>query len=223
MRAPLSVIIPTLNAGKDLPFCLNGLGEGLQAGLIRELIVTDGGSDDDTARLADLAGAEMLVGPPGRGGQMMRAADIAEGRWLLFLHADTRLMPGWTDAVTAHIQTSDQPAFFRLAFRAQGRAPRFVAGWANLRSRAGLPYGDQGLLLTRRMYHQVGGYPDIPLMEDVALARALPRLTMLPATAETGAERYLARGWFRNGARNLFTLFRYLAGADPEDLARAYR
>lgn len=223
MRAPLSIIIPTLNAASDLPLCLNALGEGLEAGLIREVIVTDGGSGDDTLQIADTAGAEILVGAPGRGGQLMRAADIASGRWLMFLHADTWLLPGWSAAVLSHIQASERPACFRLAFRADGLAPRLVAGWANLRTRLGLPYGDQALLVTRLMYHQVGGYPDIPLMEDVALARALPRIAILPAIAETSAERYLRGGWLRNGARNLLTLFRYLAGADPEQLARSYR
>lgn len=224
MRAPISVIIPTLDAAAELPLCLNGLGEGLEAGLIRELILSDGGSTDDTLALADRAGAEVVAGPPSRGGQIGRGIAAASGPWLLILHADTRLCPGWAAAALAHIERSDRAGWFRLAFRAEGVMPRLTAAWANLRAGCGLPYGDQGLLAPRALLDSVGGYPDLPLMEDVALARALRgRLAGLPAVAETSAARYQAQGWVRRGARNLVTLARYLAGADPHRLARDYR
>ena len=117
------------------------------------------------------------------------------------------------------------PGISGLGFRAGGILPRVVAGWANIRSRVfGLPYGDQGLLLRRALLEEVGGVPEIPLMEDVALARALRgRLCALPGTALTSAERYQAEGWFRRGARNLTVLLRYLLGVPPERLVRAYR
>ena len=87
-----------------------------------------------------------------------------------------------------------------------------------------MPYGDQGLLIRRALYDAVGGHPDQPLMEDVVLARALRgRLVALDAVAETSAEKYRRDGWLRRGARNLVTLARHAAGADPEDLARRYR
>lgn len=225
MRAPLSVIIPTLDAEAELPRCLAGLGEGLAAGLIRELVISDGGSVDATAAIAEAAGAVFVAGAPGRGGQLGRGAAAASGPWLLFLHADTELQPGWAEAVLAHISTSpDRAGYFRLGFRAPGLPPRIVAGWANLRSRLfGLPYGDQGLLVPAALYEGAGGFPDIPLMEDVAFARRLGgHLSPLGATAITAAERYLAEGWFRRGARNLLTLIRYLLGADPARLARNY-
>jgi hypothetical protein len=119
----------------------------------------------------------------------------------------------------------DRVGYFRLAFKARGILPGFVAGWANLRSRVfGLPYGDQGLLVRRDVLEAVGGVPDLALMEDVALARALRRqLVMLDAEARTSAARYQRQGWFRRGARNLWTLARYFAGVDPERLAQAYR
>ena len=226
MRAPISVIIPTLNAEAELPGCLAALAEGLVAGLIRELIVSDGGSTDDTCRMADSAGAELVIGPPSRGGQLRRGAAAARGEWLLILHADTRLASGWAEAVQTHLAREGAgPAYFRLAFRARGLMPRLVAGWANLRARLfALPYGDQGLLLRRTDYDRAGGYPDQPLMEDVALVRALGRpLTALPAQARTSAARYLRDGWLRRGARNLWTLMRYALGADPAALAARYR
>jgi hypothetical protein len=225
MRAPVSVIIPTLNAAPGLPATLACLAEGLDAGLIRELILSDGGSTDDIAALAGHAGARLVTGPAGRGGQLARGARAAQGDWLLFVHADTHLGPGWAAAVLAHLRNHPGAAgYFRLTFRADGLAPRLVAGWANLRARRlHLPYGDQGLLIPRPLYDAAGGYPDIPLMEDVALARALgARMRPLDASAATSAARYQAQGWWRRGLRNHVTLLRYLMGTDPATLARSY-
>lgn len=222
MRARLSIIIPTLDAGDHLSATLAHLAEGLNAGLIRELILSDGGSTDGTA---EVAGAELITGPAGRGGQLARGADAAKGDWLLFLHADTHLGAGWADTTLGHLRHHpDSAAYFRLAFRATGAVPRLVAGWANLRSRMlHLPYGDQGLLISRALYDEIGGYQDIPLMEDVAIARALRgSLRPLPATAATSAARYQAQGWLRRGTRNLATLIRYLSGTDPDTLVRPY-
>lgn len=223
MPAPISIVIPTLNAEAVLPDCLQALMEGLHAGLIRELVISDGGSADQTPEIADEAGAAFLTGPASRGGQLRRGCAQAKGDWLLIVHADTVLQDGWTKAVADHLQTG-KPAAFRLAFRSNGLAPNWVAGWANLRSRVfGLPYGDQGLLLPRHTYLAAGGYLDQPLMEDVALARKLPRITLLSPRAVTSSERYERTGWFLRGARNLWTLLRYFLGADPEVLAQSYR
>lgn len=226
MRAPVSVILPTLNAAAALPRTLGALGEGLSAGLIREVVLSDGGSTDATARIAAEAGARMVSGAPSRGGQLRRGAEAASGDWLLVLHADSVLGPGWAQAVLSHLADRPERAgHFRLVFDAPGVAPALVAGWANLRSGLfGLPYGDQGLLISRVLYDRVGGYPDISLMEDVAMARALRgHLCTLDAPIVTSAARYREEGWARRGARNLTLLARYLGGADPDRLARAYR
>lgn len=224
MRAALSVVIPTLDAGRDLPACLGALFEGVRAGLIRELVVSDGGSSDDTCLMAEAAGAVIVTGAPSRGGQLRRGAAVAGGEWLLFVHADTVLPEGWADAVRAQMAQGGAAAF-RLSFDARGLAPRVVAGWANLRSGLwGLPYGDQGLLISRAEHDRAGGYPDIPLMEDVALARALKgRITLLPLSVRTSAARFAREGWLRRGTRNLWLLLRYLCGADPVRLAERYR
>ena len=223
MRAPISVIVPTLNAEQKLGGCLSALLPGLEAGLIREVIVTDGGSTDNTVAVARAWGAEIVTGEASRGGQLARGCAAAQGAWLLVLHADTALAQDWVGPVVRHLET-DQAGWFRLAFARGGAAGRLVAGWANLRSLMGLPYGDQGLLLPRALYQSVGGYPDQPLMEDVAIARALRgRLIRIDAIAETSPERYHAQGWLRRGARNLWTLARYFGGADVAVLARRYR
>jgi len=226
MRAPISIVIPTLNAGGGFAATLGALAEGLDAGLIRELIVSDGGSDDGTKALAEAAGADWVTGQAGRGGQLRRGAEGAQGAWLLFVHADTVLDHGWAEAALKHLQEDpDSAAYFNLGFRTKGTMARFVAGWANLRSRTfGLPYGDQALLVSRQLYDQVGGFDDIPLMEDVAIARALRgKIVGLDCVAWTSAARYEDEGWFWRGAKNLWTLLRYLLGADPKRLASSYQ
>ena len=223
MRAPLSIVIPTLNAEQELPDTLAHLIEGLSCGLIREVIVSDGGSSDATVQVAEGAGALVVTAPAGRGGQLRCGADAANGDWFLFLHADTHLSSGWANAVEEAMQTGT-PGYFALCFRATGVKPTMVASWANLRSRIlNLPYGDQGLLISRKDYNASGGYDAIPLMEDVALVRRLDKLKQIGATAQTSADRYIASGWWRRGARNLWTLARYFMGANPERLAQAYR
>ncbi len=224
MRAQISVVVPTLNAEGALGACFSALMEGLEVGLIRELVVSDGGSSDATGPTAQAWGAEVVHGLASRGGQLRRGVAAAQGEWLLILHADTVLAQGWSTAVRAHLDNEEQAGWFPLAFDQRGMAAGIVAGWANLRSRAGLPYGDQGLLIHRKLYEKVGGYPDQPLMEDVAIARALRgRLRKLDSVAVTSAAKYRAQGWLRRGGRNLWTLVRYGAGVTPERLAQSYR
>lgn len=224
MPAPISVIIPTLNAEAVLPRCLESLMEGLEAGLIRELVISDGGSTDATGALAQAWGAEVVQGDASRGGQLWRGCAAAKGDWLLVLHADSRLSPGWADLAARALAQADQAYWFQLRFDEGGLPARIVAGWANLRSGMGLPYGDQGLLISKALYEAHGGYQDIPLMEDVALARTLKgQLCGLDAQITTSAEKYRRQGWLRRGGRNLWTLLRYFAGADPASLATAYR
>ena len=225
MPAPISVVIPTLNAATELPDSLAALMEGLSEGLIREVVISDGGSQDATLKLVDEVGAEVICGAASRGGQLRRGCAAARGGWLLVLHADTVLAPGWASVVADHIQQEQaEPAYFQLKFRARGGRPALVAGWANLRARLfGLPYGDQGLLVSRAAYLAAGEYPDQPLMEDVALVRRLRPLKSLPVIALTSAVRYQRDGWLRRGVRNLWTLARYFLGVDPQKLARDYQ
>ena len=122
MPAPISIVIPTLNAETALPACLQALMEGLHAGLIRELIISDGGSTDQTLNIAEEAGAEVVEGPASRGGQLRRGCALAKGDWVLVLHADTVLDPGWTKPVADHL-ASKTPGAFRLRVSRQGVRP----------------------------------------------------------------------------------------------------
>lgn len=221
MPAPITIVIPTLNAARSLPGCAAALMEGVREGVIRELIVSDGGSTDDTSEIAREVGARVVTGAPSRGGQLQRGCAAAQGSWLLILHADTQLAPGWTVAARTHMETG-HAGWGSLQFDRGGHL--FALG-ANLRSRLfGLPYGDQGLLLPRALYDQVGGYKDQPLMEDVALARALKgHLSSAGFVAVTSAEKYRTQGWLRRSVFNLSILARYYLGTDLQKLAKAYR
>lgn len=221
MAAPISVVIPTLNAATALPGCVASLMEGVEAGILREVVISDGGSTDATKAIAGGIGARLVTGPASRGGQLRRGCAAAQGPWILLLHADTQLAPGWAEAARAHMLTG-QAGWGTLRF---DRGGAFVAGWANWRSRSlGLPYGDQSLLLPHSLLNEVGGVPDLPLMEDVALARALKgQLAPAGFTAVTSAEKFRTQGWVRRGARNLWTLARYFTGTSPDELAKAYR
>ena len=225
MPAPISVIIPTLNAAPSLPETTEALLGGLTDGLIAELVISDGGSTDGIDTLARELGARFITGPPGRGGQIARGVAVSTAPWVLILHADTHLSPDWAGAARDHMEHHpDKAGWFRLKFRAHGLAPAIVATGANLRSRAlGLPYGDQGLLVARDTLADVGGMPELPLMEDVALAGRLKgRLRMLKAEARTSAARYQIDGWVRRSFGNLGTLLRFRMGASPEDLVSRY-
>ena len=190
MSAPITVIIPTFDAAEALPAAAEALLEGVTDGLIAGLVISDGGSGDATGEIAKELGAVWVNGPLGRGGQIARGVEATESDWVLILHADTWLSPGWSPAARRHMADHpDKAGYFRLRFRAGGIAPWLVAAGANLRSRVlGLPWGDQGLLVSRKLLTSVGGVPDMPLMEDVALARCLKgRLRMIDAEALTSA------------------------------------
>ena len=216
----LSVVIPTLDSEADLGPCLERMKPA------DEIIVVDGGSRDSTAAIAERAGARLVIAPKGRGSQLSAGAEAAAGDWLLFLHSDTLPAPGWSEAVATHIRSNPGKAGcfgFRLADKSwQARAvERAVAARVSL---FGLPYGDQGLLVSRSLYRSVGGYRPLPLMEDVDLVRRIGRrrLRRLEAEAWTSAERWRRDGWLRRSGRNLLCLAMYQAGLAPERIARFY-
>lgn len=223
MSAPLSVIIPTLNSAQTLGPCLGSLSEALGEGLLAEVIFADGGSSDDTVVIAEEIGAQLLPSSRGRGTQMAAGAGIARGEWLLFLHSDSVLQAGWQGVVRAHMR-QEKAGYFRLAFDDASLPALIVSSWGNIRARLfGLPYGDQGLLISRELYNEVGGFCHIPLMEDVAMAKALHgRLAPLPASIVTSADKYRAQGWARRSVKNGWLLLRYKLGVSPTKLAREY-
>lgn len=224
----ISVVMPTLNAAAHLPRSLPPLAHAAIEGVVKELVVVDGGSTDSTLDMAENAGARIVRSERGRGRQLRAGAAEARGEWLLFLHADTALDSDWTEAAVQFIRRTgvrERAAAFRFAFDDESAEARRIAWWVGVRCRLfALPYGDQGLLISRTFYDALGGYADFPLMEDVDIVRRIGgrRLEMLRPRAVTSAERYRRGGYGRRARRNLVLLARYFLGADPRELAKAY-
>jgi rSAM/selenodomain-associated transferase 2 len=227
----ISVVIPTLNADEGLAACLTAIVPAAVEGLVREVIVVDGGSSDRTLKIVEQSGADLVRSAPGRGEQLSEGAARARSPWLLFLHADTVLEPGWERDVSALIERIDsgrrQPtaAAFRFALDDDGFRPRMIEAGVALRcALLRLPYGDQGLLIPRQLYQQVGGYSRLPLMEDVDLVRRIGRrrMTLLRARAVTSAARYQRDGYLWRSVRNLSCLALYFLRVPTRIIARLY-
>lgn len=219
----LSVIIPALNEAVSLPLVLQDL-RSLE-GVSHEILVVDGGSTDETIACAEAGGATTLRTPPGRARQLAAGANTARGDWLLFLHADSRLEPAAIEALALAL---DRPrpfavAVFRFAIDLPGGWKGFIERGQALRETLfGLPYGDQGLLVRRESYEAAGGYPDVPIMEDVALIRRLRRrhrVHRLPAPLLTSGRRYRERGVLRTWLQHTVLIFLYSVGVSPTQLA----
>jgi len=207
----ISVVIPTLNAGATLPATLTALVPAALEGLVREVIVVDGGSKDRTREIADQAGAELLTAPPNRGAQMRAGAHAARHPWLLFLNADTVLDAGWEREASHFMGRVDSgasrraAAAFRFALDDDGIAPRALEGLVRLRcTMLRLPYGEQGLLIPRSVYDKAGGHRAVPLMDDLDLVRriGLRRVKVLRARAVSNAARYRRDGYIRRALGN---------------------
>lgn len=192
-----------------------------------EIVVADGGSIDGTREWARAAGAIVIVASRGRGVQLAAGVAIARQPWLLLLHADTTLGPGWVAVAKAHIANGPARAgYFRFALASADPRARWLEQAVAWRCRLfALPYGDQGLLIHRDLLRAVGGIRPLPLMEDVDLARRLGRrrLRALPADAVTSAEKWERDGWRRRSLRNLLCLTLWFAGVPPGELLRLYK
>ena len=223
--AQLSVIIPTLNAADTLA----GLIDQLRASaVVSEIIIADGGSSDETVAIAAATGAQIVSAMRGRGNQLAAGADAAAGDWFLFLHADCRLAPDWEASVAAFLsapEAASRAGYFDFALEDDVPAARRLERIVAWRCRAlALPYGDQGLLISRSLYHAVGGFAALPLMEDVDLARRLGRrrLARIGARCTSSPRRYRREGYWRRPLRNLACLSLYFIGVPPRRIVRLY-
>jgi len=220
----ISVIIPTFNEADNIEKTLEKIGTAKN----RETIVVDGGSRDDTVSLAKSLGATVITASPPKARQMNLGAASATGNILLFLHADT-LVPERFDehVINALSQSNVVAGAFELRIDSPASALRLIERLANWRSRRlRLPYGDQGLFMTSELFHRMGGFCDIPIMEDFELARRLRKkgeVVSLAVSAVTSARRWKRLGILRTTLINQLVITAYFAGISPEAIKRWYR
>lgn len=223
----LCAVIPTLNSEKTLEPLLAQL-----SGYVDRIVIADGGSTADTLAIAVKYDARIAMGYKGRGHQLARGASWSgEAKWLLFVHADSRLPDDWQKGVQTHIAKHPNAAgYFAFGADAPGLRARAMEFWVSLRTFwLKWPYGDQGLLISREMYDALGGYPKQILFEDVALIKVLKtkygrgKLKPIKGKVMTDVSAYYRDGIWTRGSRNLGLLIAYLKGVSVETLAARYK
>jgi rSAM/selenodomain-associated transferase 2 len=223
--APLSVVIPVRDEARGLPALLADLATAPQ--LVAEVLVVDGGSEDASRAVARLAGARLLSTAPGRGVQLGHGIAASGAPWLLLLHGDARLPRGWAQAVAGAIARGDGRAWaFHLAIEGPDPALRLVEFGVTLRSRwRSLPYGDQGLLLSRALHDRAGGLAPLPLMEDLEFVQRLRRLApidLLPGAVRVSDRRWRRLGVWQTTLANARLRRDWRRGVAPQRLAQRY-
>lgn len=217
----ISVLVPALNEEHQVARAIRSATSVMGV----QVVVADGGRVDATATVARALGALVVSSSAGRALQMNTAAAAARGRILVFLHADTRLPVGFDQVVR---DVLDRPGVvagaFRLSIDARGVSRRVTGALANLRSRyLQLPYGDQAIFLRAKTFHRLGGFPEIPVMEDYELVRRLRRLGRVeigPTAVRTSARRWLSQGLWRTAWIHPLSIAGYHLGVSPHRIAR---
>ena len=223
--ADLSVVIPTFESSGTLEPLLRSV-----VPVAGEVCVVDGQSRDQaaTAARARSHGARFARAPRGRGTQIRAGCALTSRAWLLVLHADSSLPEEWAEAVRAFVAAPEnrhRAACFQLAFDEDSWPARRTAALANLRTRLlALPYGDQGLLISRTLLDEIGGFRDLPIMEDVDIVRRIGwrKLRLLGSVIRTSAERYRRDGWLRRSLRNGLCLTLWFVGMPPARILKLY-
>jgi rSAM/selenodomain-associated transferase 2 len=230
MRSPnsntskISIIIPVLNEEKNILATIITSQKSINT----EVIVVDGGSQDNTYEIAISTGVKVIVSQPGRAIQMNAGAAVASGDILLFLHADTQLPPGFDDMVRKTLNKSNIVAgAFALKINGQAWGLRLIEWGVNIRSKyLQLPYGDQAIFFQSKIFHQIGGFPELPIMEDFELVQCLKsigRIIIIPTPVLTSGRRWLKYGIIKTTFINQIIITGYFMGVSPQRLANWYR
>jgi len=228
MNPTFSVIIPVLGEENRV----NALIDHVRVvgyGINPEIVIADGAADQGALAAIDRPGVVPVAARRGRGGQLNAGARAARGEVFVFLHADTRLPSGAFQAMTAALGNGAAAGAFRLGIRSPKRRYRLIEAGAALRSAlTKIPYGDQTQFVRRDVFEAVGGFPEIPIMEDVELMRRIKRacgrarVALLSERVSSSARRWEREGALFCTLRNQYLLLRHLLGASPESLARHY-
>ncbi|OYD89368.1 glycosyltransferase [Nostoc sp. 'Peltigera membranacea cyanobiont' 213] len=222
--AKISIIIAAINEARNIKETI----ATTQSRLNIEVILVDGGSQDDTVAIAQSLGVKVISSSPGRAVQMNAGAVASGGEILLFLHADTRLPTGFDEMICTALQ---QPGTVAGAFNLRIDAPLLSLRWVELgvkwRSHfCQMPYGDQAIFLTKESFQQIGGFPELPIMEDFELIRRLKtigRIVIISTPVITSARRWLQKGVFKTTLLNQLVIIAYLLGVSPERIRSWYR
>jgi rSAM/selenodomain-associated transferase 2 len=213
----LSIIIPTLKIDDRLERLVMSIPQELR----ERVIIVNGGPETYSFKELNLINSN-----PGRGLQLATGANFASGEWLFFLHGDSQLPKSWLKVLAKHVDHDPDKAFtFRLRFDDQGFFPRLLEYWVGFRCFAfALPYGDQGLFISKDLYDDIGGYKDMPLMEDVDIIKRIGRARLIVGSDEviTSAEKYNKYGYLLRMIWNGFCLLLYKLGVDPATIKKIY-
>jgi rSAM/selenodomain-associated transferase 2 len=220
----VSIIVPTLNEGRSLSGTLEALAPA--RGRV-EIIVVDGGSDDETLEIARRFGAHVVASQKGRGLQMHAGAGAARGETLWFLHADTIIPPDGVDQIRRALAHDSETVGGNFAIRFDGerRAARFLTWLYPQLRKLGLCYGDSAIFVRASVYKEVGGFKPFPLFEDLDLVRRLKasgRLVHLPSAVVTSSRRFEGRSFALTFIRWAVLQALYWAGVNPHLLSRLY-
>lgn len=225
MEAPqISIIIPVLNEAAKIQETLTRVLKATNV----EVIVVDGGSRDETVAIAKSLRVKVISAKPGRASQMNAGAAIANGDILLFLHADTLLPTNFDTLICLALKdTGTIAGAFELRIDAKLWGLRLIEKMVNARSRLfSLPYGDQAIFLKATIFHEIGGFPDLLIMEDFELMLRLRRegkITILPASVLTSGRRWQKLGVVKTTLINQLVIIGYFLGVSPDKLVRFYR
>ncbi len=219
----ISIIVPVKSAGSEVAFVLSRFCRPPDAELV---IAAEGDFGEPLSGELRAAGARVLSDSGSRGSRLARAAAESRGDILFFLHADSRPPDDALAIIRRAVEDGAHGGAFSLAYEGSGGAMRWIAWWANRRSRLGrLPYGDQGIFCRREAYVRSGGFRDLPLCDDldfVLRLRKVGRFVIRPEKTVTSPRRYRESGPLRQMLRNWRVAAGYFAGVAPETLRRWY-
>lgn len=227
MKKRISIIIPVYKETLMIQECINHLAQ-LSLFEAVEIIIVDGETDGKT--IASVLPGDIIkaIGPKGRATQMNTGAFLATGDILLFLHVDTRLPQDAISSILSEIRPNHiGGGAFNLEIQSKGLFFRLIESGVRIRTRVTrTPYGDQAIFIKKRIFDEIGGFPDIPIMEDVTLVKRLKKngknIAIIPACVKTSARRWHSEGRFYCILRNRLLMLLYLAGVPPHKLAKFY-